>query len=97
MSTNQGLEDRTSGLRRLGVGAAMVSLLVLSACVAPRVEQPVEEEGCRAAAADDALVGSWLNVRKQPGVSGELRTHFLLNADAVVFFIFQIYFLQSPR
>lgn len=69
----------------MGLAAAMTSLLVLGACVAPRsVQQPVEEDGCRVAAAGDGMVGSWLSVRKQSGVAGELRTHFVLNADGTM-------------
>ena len=85
MSTDQGLGVSRSGLERLGFTAAMTSLLVLAACVAPRtVQEPVEDDSCRVAAAQDGLVGSWLSVRKQPGVAGELRTHFVLNADGTM-------------
>lgn len=73
---------------RTWVGPLSLALL-LAACAAP-TPQPKEPPSqpqapsCQAAAAGDALVGNWLNVRTQRGVVGELRTLFTLNADGTM-------------
>lgn len=86
MSAYQGLELSASRCARVGLTAAVVSILVLAGCATQRpAPEPVEEDtSCKAAVPGDTLVGNWLSVRKQSGVAGELRTHFVLNADGTM-------------
>ena len=65
--------------------SVLLAALILAGCaVPPPAAPPVDETRCTAAAPGDALVGSWLSVRKQTGVAGELRTHIVLNADGTM-------------
>jgi len=60
---------------------------LLAGCAAPTSSPPPkvpEPPACQAAAQGEALVGNWLSVRSQKGVSGELRTLFTLNADGTM-------------
>ena len=86
MPTDQGLDLSASRMTRWGLTAAFVSLIVLAGCTAPRPVPPAPEDDtrCIEAAAGDALIGNWLSVRKQQGVAGELRTHFVLSADGTM-------------
>lgn len=85
-------------LRGLGVAvlgsvvAACSAYLPAPAPAAP--EPPQEVQLCKPAAADDALVGNWLNKRKESGVMGELRTLFTLKADGHMLYTEQI---KRPR
>lgn len=65
--------------------ALALTALVLAGCAAPPPPAPPKDETrCTAAVPGDALVGSWLSVRRQSGVAGELRTHIVLNADGTM-------------
>lgn len=67
---------------RLAVALAVVA--GLAACALP--QKPPEDDitTCRPAAPGDALVGSWLSIRKERGIAGELQTLFVLNADGTM-------------
>lgn len=83
-------------VRRLGV---IVLGGVVAACSsyppAPTpAPEPKETLLCQPVAADEALIGNWLNKRKEPGVMGELRTLFTLKADGHMLYTEQ---LKRPR
>ena len=79
MSTHQGIGRRATLI--LAAGAAVV----LAGCAGMGGDAPAPDETrCAAAAANDALVGNWLSVRKQSGVAGELRVHIVLQADGTM-------------
>lgn len=89
MSAHQGLginSEPASPLKSHALAAVTLAALVLAGCAAPPPEPAPapDETRCTAATAGDALVGSWLSVRKQSGVAGELRTHIVLNADGTM-------------
>ena len=73
---------------------ALVALFVavLAGCTAPAPERtpPPADTECVPAAQGDALVGTWLNVRKHAGVSGELKTLFELHADGTMQYMEQL-------
>ncbi|NLC37613.1 MAG: hypothetical protein GX772_14470 [Alcaligenaceae bacterium] len=88
MFTSEGLQCTSSFTVRNGpvlLAMAALAALMLAGCAAPRQEaaEPVDTR-CTAAAAGDALTGSWLSVRKQAGVAGELRTHIVLYEDGTM-------------
>lgn len=72
--------------RRALIAAAAFAALTLAGCAGVRPDRAPapDETRCAAAAAGDGLVGSWLSVRKQSGVAGELRTHIVLQADGTM-------------
>lgn len=83
-------------LRRLGV---VILGGVIAACSSyPPAPTPAPEPKevllCKPVAADEALIGNWLNKRKEPGVMGELRTLFTLKADGEMLYTEQ---LKRPR
>lgn len=86
MPSDQGVELSAARMARWGLGAAFVLAILLAGCVAQRpvMQAPKDDTRCTEAAAGDALIGNWLSIRKQPGVSGELRTHFMLSADGTM-------------
>ena len=86
MPTDQGLDLSVARMARWGLAAAFVSVIVLAGCAVQRpvAEAPEDDTRCTIAAADDALIGNWLSVRKQQGVVGELRTHFVLSPDGTM-------------
>src|SRR5690606_27423157 len=59
---------------------------ILAGCAAPQPERRQEPATpvCSAVAADHPLVGSWLSVRRQSGVVGELKTLFVLRSDGTM-------------
>lgn len=68
---------------RLAVAAGVV--LVAGCTVAPaKKNDSPPDTACKPAASNDPLIGNWLSVRKQSGVSGELHTLFTLNADGTM-------------
>lgn len=68
---------------RLAVALAVVA--GLAACAVPQKSPPQDDlTTCRAAAPGDALVGTWLSIRKERGIAGELQTLFVLNADGTM-------------
>lgn len=84
-------------LQRLGVVVLVSS--VLAACSSLTPPPPAKDKAkapqiCEPAAADDALIGNWLNKRTQKGVAGELRTLFTLQADGRMLYTEQ---LKRPR
>lgn len=73
--------------RRRPVIAMAFAAALLAACAGPQPErkpEPPTGTECRAATAGDSLVGNWLSVRRQAGVTGELRTLFVFNADGTM-------------
>src|SRR5690606_16208947 len=96
MSAHKGIETPSSPFRRGYLAFGVAAALLLAGCVAQRpAPEPVDEViRCKPAAAGDALVGSWLSVRKQTGVAGELHTHILLNQDGTMSYGEQ---LRRPR
>lgn len=65
--------------------AGVLATLILAGCAAPRpAAPPPDQTRCTEAAANDALVGNWLSVRRASGVAGELRTHMMLNIDGTM-------------
>lgn len=93
MPANQGLKlyNQLSFRRSYFLCASLLVAFVLAACSTPRPD-PVREDPtkCRASAADEPLVGSWLSVRRQSGVAGELRTHIVLRADGTMSYTEQL-------
>ena len=75
-------------LRQRTLLMAAATMVFIAGCAAPVTAPPQPpakpEVKCQAAAAGEALTGNWLNVRKQKGVAGELRTLFTLHADGVM-------------
>jgi hypothetical protein len=70
----------------------VIAAVVLTGCTTPPpppAPKPVTPT-CKAAAADDALLGNWLSVRKQKGVAGELRTLFTLHPDGTMAYTEQL-------
>src|SRR5690606_232378 len=67
---------------RLAVALAVVA--GLAACAMPQKSPKDDTTTCRAAAPGDALVGTWLSIRKERGIVGELQTLFVLNADGTM-------------
>lgn len=79
--------------RRAGAIAGIAAAAVIAGCVTPPPPAPEAEPqppACQAAAENDALVGNWLSVRRQKGVSGELRTLFTLNRDGTMAYTEQL-------
>jgi len=71
---------------RIAVLCASASLALLAGCAARHAVQPApakkaETVQCRAAPQGDALVGSWLSVGRQKGITGQLRTLIELRPD----------------
>src|SRR5690606_32959546 len=83
-------------IRHTPAWIALASLTVLlAACTAPRIEKAqAPSSTCVAAAPSDGLVGNWLSVRRQSGVTGELRTLVSLRADGTMSYDEQ---LTRPR
>lgn len=84
-------------LHRLG-GVVLVGG-ILAACSSLTPQPPAKGQAkapelCEPAAADDTLIGNWLNKRTQKGVAGELRTLFTLQADGRMLYTEQ---LKRPR
>ena len=83
-------------LRRLGVvllGGVIAACSSYPPAPTPAPE-PKEAQRCKPVAADEALIGNWLNKRNEPGVMGELRTLFTLKADGQMLYTEQ---LKRPR
>lgn len=87
--------------KRLSVLGCILSVGVLvSACTGPvhaphePMPQIVTPADCMAPAADEEVIGNWLNKRQEKGVTGELRTLFTLKADGSMLFTEQ---LKRPR
>ncbi len=74
----------------------IVAAAVLAGCAGgpPESAGPARDTACRAVAQNEALVGSWLSVRRTPGVAGELRTLIQLRADGTMSYAEQ---LRRPR
>lgn len=73
--------------RKSASAAAVVAAFAMAGCTVPQPQQQPaqpDEIRCAATAPGDAMVGSWLSVRKQSGVAGELRTHIVLQADGTM-------------
>lgn len=83
-------------LRRLGVVAlgGLVAACSLYPPAPTPAPEPKETLLCKPVAANEALVGNWLNKRNEPGVMGELRTLFTLKADGHMLYTEQ---LKRPR
>ena len=71
-------------LTRPALAAVFVAVLAGCAAPAPERKPPPADTECVSAAQGDALIGSWLNVRKHAGVSGELKTLFELHPDGTM-------------
>lgn len=72
---------------------------MMTACVSLPTKSPevVTEPAvvvCKPVAADDPIVGNWINKRTQKGVAGELRTLFTLQADGKMLYTEQV---KRPR
>jgi len=75
----------------------VIAAVVLTGCTTtPTPPAPKPTPTCKAAAADDALVGNWLSVRKQKGVAGELRTLFTLHPDGTMAYTEQLKRSKHP-
>jgi len=76
--------------------AAAAAIVALAGCAgAPSQRAPAAPDtACSAAPADESLVGSWLSVRRESGVTGELRTLISLRADGTMSYAEQ---LSRPR
>lgn len=73
-----------SALRsRLALSSVLLGAVMLAACTttAPPKADPTV---CVLAAANDPLIGTWLSVRQEKGIAGELHTLFVLNADGTM-------------
>ena len=79
-------------LRQRTVWAGLFAAAVLAGCAAPSAPpvEPKAPPSCQAAANGDALAGNWLNIRKQKGVRGELRTLFTLHPDGTMAYTEQL-------
>jgi len=68
---------------------ATITLAVLAGCAAPP-QQPSSQVApeslttCKPGASEDMLTGVWLSMRRQPGVSGELKTFIELRPDGTM-------------
>jgi len=86
--------------RFMALGATLSMGLLVAACTMPLQDQqePAPQaavpEECTAPAADEPVVGNWINKRQEKGVTGELRTLFTLKADGSMLFTEQ---LKRPR
>ena len=84
-------------LKRLSLLAASAVVAACSTAFPPAVpEAPPADKtrSCTPVAADEPLVGNWLNKRQQQGVMGEIRTLFTLQADGRMLYTEQI---KRPR
>lgn len=83
----------THSPRKSSVFASLAVLtLVLAGCATPPPEPSAPEEvsACKAAASGEALVGTWMSVRRESGVTGELRSLFTLRADGTMSYAEQL-------
>lgn len=78
--------------RQRAMFASLFAATLLAACAAPSKPPPVEkpQPTCQAPAQGDTLAGNWLNVRKEKGVAGELRTLFTLHPDGTMAYTEQL-------
>ncbi|HEY9281626.1 MAG TPA: hypothetical protein VIP51_16280 [Eoetvoesiella sp.] len=75
-----------AGIRKSTFVGGLAVTVFIAGCVsapAPAPSVPVAGQ-CRAAPANDPLVGTWLAVRKHKGVAGELHVLFALQADGTM-------------
>lgn len=72
------------GYKALSTLALLVAIGLAGCAAPPPAAPPQDDTRCTVSDAGDPLVGSWLSVRRQAGVTGELRTHIMLNADGTM-------------
>lgn len=81
-----------------GLGVIVLGSVVTACSTYPPAPAPAPEKKsdlvCQPVAADEALIGNWLNKRTEKGVVGELRTLFTLQADGRMLYTEQ---LKRPR
>lgn len=93
-----GAANRWRGPQGAGV---LLSAALLASCVTLPTEAPrdtpakpapavPDANACQPVAAQDALAGNWLGVRRQKGVAGELRTQIVLGQDGDMLFTEQL-------
>lgn len=70
--------------RHVRLAFALAVVAGLAACAVPQKSQEDDLTTCRAAEPGDALVGTWLSIRKERGIAGELQTLFVLKADGTM-------------
>lgn len=80
--------------RRLLVAGLFTAALAAGCAVPPQkaeVQAPVAQAPtCTAASANDPAIGNWLSIRREKGVTGELRSLFTLNADGTMAYTEQL-------
>ena len=71
---------------------ALVTILAGCASKAPLPAPPAKSVGvqCQAVSAGDPLVGTWLSIRKEKGIVGEMRTLFILKPDGQMSYVEQL-------
>ncbi len=71
---------------------AMGAIALLAGCAGPAEQKRAspDDTACVPAAQADPLVGKWLSVRRESGVSGELKTFFDLRADGTMSYTEQL-------